>query len=293
MPETGSRSSGRLIFELLDETLDLNRTESYHLSIQVCLDGFLFSVLDPSTSRYLGIKRYQFDRVKDPGYQYDEIRAILDMDPFLQRTYEGVSCIFNDKRSTLLPAAIFEREQLKLYFEFNHLLNDLDELHYLNLNQIDAYLVFPVYSEIAALLMKRWLNTVFFQQAVPLIDSVMNASSEGIRLAGVNFNEDHFDIAVAENRKLLYHNNFSYRSDEDLLYFILFVFDKLALDQESCPLLISGEIDKFGERPQLLRKYFGKPVFQSPPSGLLYPASFHKLQEHTLFNLLSIYNIRK
>ena len=81
MPVTGSKSSGRLSFELLDETLDLNNTETYHLSIQVALDGFLFAILDPARSKYLGLKKYSFEKTFNPDRQYDEIKALLEMDP--------------------------------------------------------------------------------------------------------------------------------------------------------------------------------------------------------------------
>ena len=74
MPGTGSKSSGRLSFELLDETLDLNNTETYHLSIQVALDGFLFAILDPAGSKYLGLKKYSFEKMLA---QYSEIYSRL------------------------------------------------------------------------------------------------------------------------------------------------------------------------------------------------------------------------
>ncbi|MFC2111768.1 DUF3822 family protein [Bacteroidota bacterium] len=290
MPATGSKSSGRLQYELLDETLDLNKTQFYHLSIQVSLDGFLFAILDPAGSRYIGLKSYQFDRVPNPDKQLDEIKAIMDQDPFLQRPYQGVSCIYNEARSTLLPAALFEREQLRLYFEFNHLLNDLDELHYNHLKQVDAYMVFPIYSEIANLLLERWLNTEFFHQATPFVDSIISLDNPGRKIAGINFNEGYFDIIVVENKKLVYHNIFSYRSDEDLLYFVLFVFDKMGLEQETTPVLVSGNIDKFSEQPPLMKKYLRKLSFQDAPSGFKYPPSFHKIQGHSLLSLLGIYH---
>ena len=290
MPATGSKSSGRLSFELLDETLDLNNTETYHLSIQVALDGFLFAILDPARSKYLGLKKYSFEKTFNPDRQYDEIKALLEMDPFLQRTFHGVSCIFTEPRSTLLPAALFLKDHLKLYFEFNHVLNDLDELHYNYLKKEDAYLVFPVYSEIANLFLQRWINTGFFNQATPFIDAILSIEDAKDRIAGINLNEGHFDIIVVENNRLKYHNNFSFRAVEDFLYFVLFVFDKLGLEQESTPLLISGEIDKFSEHPALIRKYFRKLSFQPAPSVFRYPPSFHKIQDHQLLNLLRIYH---
>ena len=289
MPATGSKSSGRLSFELLDETLDLNNTETYHLSIQIALDGFLFAILDPAGSKYLGLKKYTFEKAFNPDRQYDEIKAILETDPFFQRPFHGVSCICNESRSTLLPAALFLKDNLKLYFQFNHVLNDLDELHYNYLKKEDAYLVFPVYSEIANLFLQKWINTGFFNQATPFIDTILSVENTKGRIAGINFNEGHFDIIAVENNRLKYHNNFSFRTDEDFLYFVLFVFDKLGLAQESTPLLISGEIDKFSERPALMKKYFRKISFQPAPSAFRYPPSFHKIQDHSLLNLLRVY----
>lgn len=279
-----------LQFELIDETFDLNNTSFYHLSIQASLDGFLFAVLDPAASKYLGLKRYRFEKYSNPDHQYQEIQKIIDQDPFLKRTYQSVSCIHNETRSTLLPAALFDRDHLKLYFEFNHVLNDLDELHYNYLKQADAYLVFPVYSEIANLYLKTWLNTKFFHQVTPLINDLISVNKESGMLAGINFNIDHFDIIVCENGQLKYHNNFKFRSEEDLLYFILFVFDKLGLDQEKTPALLSGEIDKFSNRPSLLKKHFRNLSFQPAPAGFRYPPAFHKIQEHSLLSLLQLYH---
>ena len=134
------------------------------------------------------------------------------------------------------------------------------------------------------------MNTGFFTQASPFIDTILSIENAKGKIAGINFNDGHFDIIVVENNKLKYHNNFSFRTDEDVLYFILFVFDKLGLDQESTPLLISGEFDKFSERPSMMKKYFRKLSFQPAPSVFRYPPSFHKIQDHSLLNLLRIYH---
>jgi hypothetical protein len=279
-----------LHFELLDESLDINKTQFYHLSIQVALDGFLFAILDPESSRYLGLKRYGFEKAFNTDQHFKNLETVLKQDPFLQREYKSVSCIHNESRATLLPAALFDREHLKLYFEFNHLLNELDELHYNFLNQADAYLVFPMDSEISSLFLKSWLNTRFFHQATPLVDALLSRDNTEGSFVGINFNEGHFDIVVIENRQLKYQNNFSFRSEEDLIYFILFVFDKLELDQEKSPVLLSGEIDKFSERLSYLKRYLKQISYQKAPTGFQYPPSFQKLQDHSLMNLLNIFH---
>ena len=217
-------------------------------------------------------------------------RRFSKQDPFLQKEYKGVSCIHLETRATLLPAALFEREHLKLYFEFNHVLNDLDELQYNFLNQVDAYLVFPMDSEISSLLLRSWLNARFFQQSTPLIDALLSHENRGDSFTGINFNQGHFDIIVIQNRQLKYLNNFSFRSDEDLVYFMLFVFDKLELDQEKTPVLLSGEMDKFSDRLSFLKRYFKQISYRTAPAGFQYPPSFQKLQEHSLVNLLNLFH---
>jgi hypothetical protein len=279
-----------LQFELLDETFDINKTNSLHLSIQASLDGLLFSILEPISLKYLALKRYQFEQVASQDMLFEQIQEILDQDPLLRQTYHGVSCIQVDNRSTLLPAALFDKNQLKSYFVFNHVLDELDELRFNFLKQVDAYLIFPIHHEIANLYLKSWVNAAFYHQATPFICEVVHTGSSTGKAAHVHFSSGHFDIVVTNQHELLFHNNFMFRSDEDLLYFILFVFDKLGLDQGSTPLMVSGDFDKFSDRPSLLKRYFRNFKFRSAPAEFEYPHIFETIQEHGYLSLFKVYH---
>ena len=106
----------------------------------------------------------------------------------------------------------------------------------------------------------------------------------------IQFFGRHFDILVTEDQKLKLHNSFTYRSEEDMLYFILFVFDKLGLDQAGTPVFLSGSIDKFSGQPSFLRRYFKKLSFRPAPSGFQYPPAFDKIQEHVYMNVFKVYH---
>ena len=279
-----------LQFELLDETFDINKTNSLHLSIQASLDGFLFSILEPVSLKYLVLKRYQFQQAASSDILFEQITEILQQDPMLQQTYQGVSCIQVDNRSTLLPAALFDKSQLKSYFEFNHALDDLDELRYNFLKQVDAYLVFPIHHELANLYLKFWVNAVFYHQATPFISEAVHTGLLMRKAAHVHFSTGHFDIAITNEQDLLFHNNFMYRSDEDLWYFILFVFDKLGLEQGSTPVFLSGDIDQFSERPSLLKRYFPDTKFRKAPAEFQYPHAFEGVQMHHCLSLFKVFH---
>ena len=277
-----------LQFELLDETFDLNLTNTYHLSIQASLDGFLFSILDPSRGKFLGLKQYAYQNLQSENELCSQIQKVLKEDPLLQHAYSGVACIYPDTRSTLLPAALFDRTHLKTYFEFNHPLKDLDELHFNYLKRVDAYLIFPMFHEIANLYLSSWVNASFFHPVTMLSEEALGRS--GGPSVNIQFFGRHFDILVSEGQALKLHNSFTYRSEEDLLYFILFVFDKLGLDQEGTPVFLSGSIDKFSGQPSFLRRYFKKLSFQPAPSGFQYPPAFDRIQEHIYLNVFKVYH---
>ena len=277
-----------LQFELLDETFDLNQTHTYHLSIQADLDGFLFALLNPSRRKYLGMKQYAFRDLDSDEDLHDQIQKLLQEDPLLQHPYASVACIHPGSRSTLLPAALFDRNQLKSYFQFNHPLGDFDELHYNFLKYVNAYLIFPLYHEIANLFLKSWVNATFYHPVTALLEEVLGHGTG--QAVSIHFYNRHFDIVVSDEQQLKFHNNFSYRSEEDMLYFILFVFDKLGLDQGETAVFLSGNIDKFSGRPSLLRRYFKKLSFRTAPSEFQYPPVFDKIQEHIYLNLFKVYH---
>jgi hypothetical protein len=277
-----------LQFELLDETFDLNLTSSYHLSIQADLDGFLYAILNPGSEKYLGLKQYTFKDLQTGDDLYDQIQKVMREDPLLQNQYGSVSCMHPDSRSTLLPAALFDRDQLKSYFVFNHPLGDLEELQYNYLKHLDAYVIFPLYHEIANLYLESWVNTNFYHPVTALLEEVLG-HGQGLSVS-IHLYARHFDIIVSDGQKLRFNNSFTYRTEEDILYFILFVFDKLELDQENTPVFLSGFMDKLSERPSFFRRYFKKISFRNAPAEFQYPPVFDKIQEHFYLNVFKVYH---
>ena len=77
---------------LLDETLDINITRSYHLSIQIDLDGFSFCILDTTRNKYVALKHYSFDQESDN--LEGEIKAVFDKDEFLNQEFKSSKLIF-------------------------------------------------------------------------------------------------------------------------------------------------------------------------------------------------------
>ena len=273
----------------LDETLDISKTQSYHLSIQAGLDGISFVIFDPSRYKYIALKNYGFGE-EIPEYKYpDYLQDLFTKDEFLQKEYLSIYCIWNNSRTTLLPAVLFEKEKLRQYFEFNQVLNDLDELHYNHIKNLDAHLIFPVHHEIANIFVRQYPTLKFFNQATPFIEYTLNHNPGSSDSAHLNINNNFFDILVIRNNSLILHNTFNFRYEQDLTYFIMNVYDKVFLDPASIPVFISGTVEKNSSLINSIRKFIKTVNFCEQDNRFLYTHAFNKIPDHFFINLFNLY----
>ena len=69
--------------ELFDETLDINSTENYELSVQVSPDGFSFCLLDTIRNKFVLIRAFEPEENK--YFNTDKINELLSKDDFLTK----------------------------------------------------------------------------------------------------------------------------------------------------------------------------------------------------------------
>ena len=112
--ETGNKIPHMVEFEFLDETLDINSTLSYHLSVQANLDGLIFSILDTVRNKYIALKSYALTEKPNHIADFDWYESILQKDDFLMQEYKSVGLIFVGEKSTLVPDPLFKKENIKL-----------------------------------------------------------------------------------------------------------------------------------------------------------------------------------
>lgn len=92
--------------ELFDETLDINSTENYELSVQVSPDGFAFSVLDTLRNKYVLLR--SSDPEENKYFTSGQITEIINKDDFLLKKYRKVNLVFPSKKFTLVPSPLFD-----------------------------------------------------------------------------------------------------------------------------------------------------------------------------------------
>jgi hypothetical protein len=276
-------------FAFVDETLDINLTQSYYLSIQLNLDGLSFCILDPVREKYIAFESKSFPKDQIFDDYLDELEKYIQNTKLLNHKFKAVKLMWLSGKNTLIPNSYFNKDKLKSFFEFNQKLDDLDEIHYNELKYVDAYSIFVLPNQVANIFSKQFHNITYYNQQITFIDRSLYKHHTESKKVIVNINTDFIDICIIEDGKLLLYNNFVYKTETDILYFILYVFDQFNLDTQHIELFLNGRIEKASSLYNQLHKFIKHLKFDKLPSEFSYSYTFNKVPAHTFTNLFNLH----
>lgn len=273
--------------DLIDKSLNRENTQNYHLSIQSDLNGFSFCILDVKKNIYLGFRHYNLEKTFSIDDYVDRLTEVFNEDDLLGWQYDSSSFIYLTQKSTLIPESFFDKSNLKDYFEFNQNLNELDEINYNYLDEINAYNIFAVPHYIVNLVLSRLNNVSFFHQATPFIKIIFeNIVDKESKSACVNLNSRFADIAVVSENKLCLYNTFQFQNETDLLYFVLYIYKQLDLKTGKNKLFIAGEHSDNIKYYSALKKYITTVRFLEPFT-FIFADILEKLTKYKYLNLFN------
>ncbi|MFO8235198.1 MAG: DUF3822 family protein [Bacteroidales bacterium] len=275
-------------FSFADETIDLNRSQTYKLSIQIHLNGFSFSVLDSIRNKYSLLKHYDLSdkiRTEEKG---KKIEHILQQDNYLQKPFQQTTCLCINPKSLIIPAPLFDERYIKKYFEFNQPMDELEELHYQYFNTIDSYNVFSIPNPISNALVSHFPKIQFYHHSFPLMNYHLNFIYQDKTSIGLNIYEDFIDILAINNKQLLFYNSFNFQKHEDILYYLLNVYQELNLDPSTQELMVSGTNFNHDSLKSELKQYIKKIHHIKPTKEYTYSYLFRKDLLFYFFNLFNL-----
>lgn len=277
-------------FAFLDETLDINTTQSYHLSIQLGLNGFSFSILDIVRKKYVALKNWPLDSQK--GTLEDQIEDIFKNDEFLSSKFKSTSFFFITNKTTIVPSPLFDKYKIKEFLRFNQPIEKDDKIFYNLIKNSESYVVYSVPQNISKILGDQFPGIKTFHQSVPIIESALqkNQPAGFDQTLHINIVKGIFDIAVSQSKKLLLYNQFRFKNENDFIFFVLYIFEQLKLDPEKTLVKLSGEITKTSNCFESLKKYIKAIRFEKRDNQYSYSYTFNQIPEHTFITLLNLYS---
>lgn len=279
-----------------DRSFDQALTSQYSLSIRIDPDGFSFSVYSHLTSRYIVLESVSVIKpaIILPGENADafyneKLGRFINKRSWMLNPFRQTCLIFNSLNYTLVPHALYDSAQKSTYLSFVHRQDDLGVIHEHFLNSVEAWIIFSINKNIAESLISQLKPSHVMHHAGAIIETILPCyrHTELHNPVFANIRQNSFDIIVLKDGKLRYCNSFSWKLNEDLVYYLIFVLDQLALNPENVPVFLLGSVEASSPLLDLLHRYIRHVEFISNPeiskAGLAIPQSY----EYNFYDLLN------
>jgi hypothetical protein len=285
--ETGNNFSKHFIE---DEGLDLNLTPYYHLSIQISLDGFYFCILDSASNKVLALQSFAFQNINDWQTVVKTTEENIHKNKFLKKKYKSTTVSLVSNKYSLIPTPLFDASKQKEYLQLNVETEPSLIIRKDDFKSIDAKILYAVPLGVDLMLRRNFPLCKIVHHLTGLIDSLLLNFQNPSKQVFVNAGETAFDIIITEGKKLIFCNTFSKNSQEDFLYYILFVLEQQRINLFESTITLSGSIEKNGEDYELLGKYIRNLKFAESIDNFQYTYKFNDLPMGSYLSLISQFN---
>jgi len=271
--------------EYFDETLDINATENYDLTVEISEEGLTMAILDLLRGKYVMLRHYGF-----PDQGTDAIKSINDIvssDDFLRKHYSKVIVITPELRSTIVPSPLFDPSLKNEYFNFNLTDSDITDVFSNTLSNPGASVLFSPLPGLSEILSATWPGVNPWHHIKPLLcHSFTSCRSSDDRYVHLHLEKSFITIIVIEKQKLLFCNNFKCSTPGDIGYYLFNVFDKIAMKNGDL-LNVSGAIEPYGELHLSILNFTESIKFASPQMRYSLSYVFSELPLYRWLNLFT------
>ena len=268
--------------------MELNKSASCHLSIQVRLDGFSFAILNIREQKYIALEYYDIQNCSTYSDLAEQVDKIIAQQELLQQNFASTSVGMAHTLNTLTPKALYDDAHGKEILGFNQAVLQNEEETSDWLASIQAYNSYLIPEELERCFNKHFPNLKWKHDSSILIESLLHQFKlqEGEKMY-LSVQNKYFELTILEGKKLKFFNSFSYKAAEDLIYYLLFTCEQLNLNPDQTPLIISGEIEQDSEVYKLLYRYVRNISFTKRNPNYKYSFVFDEVKEHYYYKLLN------
>ena len=260
--------------ELIDPSIENAKPENCNLSILFQRDGLVFSILRNDVGKYIVLGEYETDSVNP------DTASLFNFQDQLQGPFAALQLGYYTAKFTLVPASLFNSAAVDNYAAFQFELAEDEVLRHDELTTHGIVILYAVPKSIIQVAAdhfgKNALHHAAYYTISHFLDAYKNKPGEHIH---AQLWRQHVEVIVIKNGRLLACNAFNYQTDEDVLYYILNVYEQLELNPESVPLKLAGELLKGTGKWQLLEKYIRFVEVEKRPAGQ-YSHEFKTVPEH-------------
>ena len=283
----------RLVRRIKDESkFKVEQLEQYALALQVSYADFKFCISEVNSNQCLLLEHYKIDGVDTTSQLINALENIYEEHHLLTAGFwKSVKIVIKNQQFTFIPNSLFDKKEKTSYLINNvHVNTDTQDVHYYKQIKFNAVTVFAVEKALTA-----WFDSVYptlsiqiAHQASVLTEGILHYKDHThLKTMFMLLDGEHVNIGVAENRKLLYHNRFQYKTNADLVRYTTMVLNEMKMDPDNAKVLVWGSVDSESSSFKELYKYIRNISFGGKPGFMKFSYMFDEAPDQQYFDLYS------
>jgi Protein of unknown function (DUF3822) len=278
---------GRINQEIVEFAFSPKTTQTYELSLLVGADSIYYLVNDAQLN-VLALKSFHFDHRREKSATA-HLKAVFIEDEMLKLPFRATKIVFTTPHFTLVPTKFYDDKSRLAYFENLTILNGKEHFDVDIIKNIESHNVYLVENELVDALKATFPQAHYYHYMTPLIQGYQKvATSREGRQMFANVRDGHVQVLFFDGKDLVFANSFPYRTSQDLVYFILNVYEQFKLNPEMTPLSISGSLTEDSDIFKVIYRYIRYISFVNTPPYFRFGQQFTGIPQHFYFDLFSI-----
>lgn len=277
--------------ELSARAFNRSDSENCNISIWLLSNGFVFCIYSLERNCVVHLSDLQ-PLASDAA---ENLKAMFEQNPLMKLRYRKVRIVCEARNYTLVPAVIFDKQDVNRYWTLNfgkepeaesRLLSD-----YISMNE--SVLLYSVPGKVVDAASSVFADAeICCQQAPVIADALFKSKSENGEVLSVCVNDGFFDVALADRGNLLLANSFDCRTADEFLYFTLNIFEQFRLNQQTSGVVLSGQVGERDIRMAELKKYVKRVSLATVPNGIdVAKEILNKADAHRYAPIFSSFNL--
>lgn len=227
-------------------------SDKLNLSLLIDNELFMYAIFTQNYSELVELCHVSKNETGHLHNNTDKTKFLINNYRLADKKFENVNIAILNSDFTILPESFAIKEHSKEILEFSSGSNFKNSFNHKFNNLSFNYFI---EGELIHFLEKIFKNATIRHAGGLSINLLFNNYSLQKCDLLLNFNEGVFELLAKENNNLLYYNVFNYETNEDVMYFLLFMMEQFNLDPKKITLLIAGQMEAESDLYKTLKKY--------------------------------------
>lgn len=277
----------RINQEIVEYSFSSKSTLSYELNILIGADSIYYWVNDAQLN-ILALKSFHFDHKKEKS-SLESFKSLFIEDPLLKETYRTTKIVLTSPHFTLIPSKFYQEKEKITYLKNLTPVADADFLGADNLKNQAFKNVYMIDKQLVNFTQTTFPQTKIHHFITALIEGYQKIAElrQGHQVFA-NLRDGHIQILFFDEKDLIFVNAYAYQTAQDVIYYIMLVYDQFKLNSETIPLSISGSLTQDSDIYKFIFRYIRLVNFVQAPTYLRFGNQFTGVPKHFYFDLFSI-----